>query len=103
MSDSDEPTTKKVNFKVIIPDDYEIETVKIFRKIKDSQDFEELEAQDSEDYDSDEDDSDYIPESSDDELDAYEYAELSDKDRAKLRKELQQIILDNEWYEFNQS
>ena len=99
MSDSDEPT-KKVNFKVIIPEDFEIETVKIFRKIKDSQELEELEA-----VDSDEDDSDYIPESSDDddELDAYEYAELSDKDRKKLRKELQQIILENEWFEFNQS
>lgn len=97
MSDSDEPT-KKVNFKVIIPEDFEIETVKIFRKIKDSQELEELEA-----VDSDEDDSDYIPESSDDELDAYEYAELSDKDRKRLRKELQEIILENEWFEFNQS
>ena len=97
MSDSDEPT-KKVNFKVIIPEDFEIETVKIFRKIKDSQELEELEA-----VDSDEDDSDYIPESSDDELDAYEYADLSDKDRKKLRKELQEIILENEWFEFNQS
>jgi hypothetical protein len=97
MTDSDEPT-KKVNFKVIIPEDFEIETVKIFRKIKDSQELEELEA-----VDSDEDDSDYIPESSDDELDAYEYADLSDKDRKKLRKELQEIILENEWFEFNQS
>jgi|TARA_R110000772_G_scaffold1480_1_gene5043 hypothetical protein len=97
MTDSDEPT-KKVNFKVIIPEDFEIETVKIFRKIKDSQELEELEA-----VDSDEDDSDYIPESSDDELDAYEYAELSDKDRKRLRKELQEIILENEWFEFNQS
>mgnify|MGYP003629927171 FL=1 len=97
MTDSDEPT-KRVNFKVIIPEDFEIETVKIFRKIKDSQELEELEA-----VDSDEDDSDYIPESSDDELDAYEYAELSDKDRKRLRKELQEIILENEWFEFNQS
>jgi len=97
MTDSDEPT-KKVNFKVIIPEDFEIETVKIFRKIKDSQELEELES-----VDSDEDDSDYIPESSDDELDAYEYADLSDKDRKKLRKELQEIILENEWFEFNQS
>lgn len=103
---SSEDERPKVSFKVIIPENFEIDNVEIFRKIKGNEDeLEQLEAQDIEEYDS-EDDSDYYPVSSDEDDsddDPYEYAELSEKDKAKLKKELQQLILDNEWEEFNQS
>jgi len=98
---------------MIIPENFEIDTVEIFKKIKDDEEHSEecdetvCECQDCDCQDCDcecyssDDDSDYMPEEEEEEEDIYEDTELTDKEKAILKKELQQLILDQEFRKFD--
>ena len=101
---------RKVHFDIIIPDEFDMGEVTIFKSLPNKK-REELHPKNIEDYDtcpSDDDDPDYIPGIDSDE-DPYEYTPLTDKEKDALQEELENLIadqdleLDIEWDEYKQN
>ena len=101
---------RKVHFDIIIPDEFDMGEVTIFKSLPNKK-REEMHPKNIEDYDTDDesDDPDFVPGiDSDEDTDPYEYTPLTDKEKDALQEELENLIadqdleLDIEWAKYNQ-
>lgn len=104
---------RKVHFDIIIPDEFDMGNVTIFKSLPGKK-REELHPNNIEDFDTcssddeSDDDPDFIPEIDEEDCDPYEYTPLTDKEKDLLQEELENLIadqdleLDIEWDKYNQ-
>jgi len=111
---------RKVHFDIIIPDEFDMGDVTIFKSLPNKKK-EELHPKNIEEFehsvdtcpsddesDDDSDDPDYIPGIDEDDCDPYEYTPLTDAEKDLLQEELENLVadqglaLDIEWDKYNQ-
>jgi len=85
---------KKVDFTIMIPEGIEMGSVEVYQVASDGKPLNEFRpSRVDSDWDSDEEDPDYMPGIDSDE-DPYENADLTEADKKELREELADILID---------